>query len=316
MKKLLVTVLLVLALLGGGLASLYRADIPVEELLPLYADEASRFADVDGVRVHYKDEGEGPVLVLLHGFASSLQTWDGWARELRRDFRVVRYDQPGHGLTGPRPDADYRTEAYADFLGRFLDQLGIESCSLAGNSMGGGVAWLFAARESGRVEKLVLVDAAGAPAPESGAPRQGGSAVLSFIEAPVIRRLVPRFSPRFLFERALREVYADDSRVTDELVDRYYALALRKGNRDALMARLRARGEDHRELLQKLRQPTLVMWGEDDLWIPVADAERFHAAVPGSRLVVYPGVGHLPQEEAPERSAADVRAFLLSEDPP
>lgn len=313
MKKLSITVLLVLALLGGVLASFYRPDVPVEELLPRYADEASRFADVDGVKVHYKDEGEGPVLVLLHGFASSLHTWDGWARELRSDFRVVRFDQPGHGLTGPRPDGDYRTEAYADFLGHFLDRLGIERCSLAGNSMGGGVAWLFAAREGERVEKLVLVDAAGAPPPGDGVASGGGSTVLSFIQAPVVRRLVPRFSPRFLFARALHEVYADDTLVTDELVDRYYALARRAGNRDALMGRLRGRGADHPELLQELRQPTLVMWGAEDLWIPVANAERFHAAVPRSEVLVYPDVGHLPQEEAPERTADDARAFLLSD---
>ncbi len=317
MKKLLVALVTLVLFLAVLLAASYRADVPVAELERLYADEASRFVEVDGLeRVHYKDEGEGEILVLLHGFASSLHTWDGWAAELQSDFRVVRLDLPGHGLTGPRPDGDYRTEAFAEFLGHFLDHLGIERCALAGNSMGGAVSWLFAARHEERVSKLVLVDAAGAPpdTTAAGDASGGSSAVMSFIQAPVIRRLVPRITPRFLFKDALLEVYGDDSLVTEELVDRHYQLTLRAGNRDALAARLQNRGEDLSGLVAGIAATTLVLWGSEDRWIPVEHAERFHAALPSSELVVYFGVGHLPQEESPRRSADDVRTFLVGKD--
>jgi pimeloyl-ACP methyl ester carboxylesterase len=315
MKKLLVALVTVVAVVGGLAVAFYRADIPVAELERTYADDASRFAEVDGLRVHYKDEGEGQVLVLLHGFASSLHTWDGWAEELRGDFRVVRLDLPGHGLTDPRLDGDYRSETFAEFLGHFLDHLGIESCVLAGNSMGGEISWLFTARHGERVSKLVLLDATGAPRDPTAADAatKGSSAVLSFIQAPGIRQLVPRITPRFLVKDALREVYGDDSLVTEELVERYYQLTLRAGNRDALVALLQNRGEDLSGLVAGIAAPTLVLWGSEDQWIPVAHAERFHVALPSSELVIYFGVGHLPQEESPLRSADDVRAFLAGE---
>lgn len=316
MRKRILTTAIVLALgFVATLAAFYRADLPLEVLRRDYADEASRFVEVDGMNVHYKDEGTGPTLVLLHGFASSLHTWDGWVSELRPSFRLVRLDLPGHGLTGPNAANDYRTSTYVRFLAHFLDRVGVERCSLAGNSMGGGIAWLFTVRHPERVAALILIDAGGAPRGEDEARRDarghGGSAVMRFIRLPVIDRLVPRFTPRFLFKKALREVYADDSKVTDELIDRYYRLALRAGNRDAIGARLEQSGEDFSHQISSIEQPTLVMWGRQDTWIPVAHAARFDAALKSSELIVYDGVGHLPMEEAPARSAADARDFLV-----
>ena len=316
MKNRLCAAFFVLAVaLAGVLGALFRRDLPLEVLREAYADEASRFVDVGGLEIHYKDEGRGPTIVLLHGFGSSLHTWDGWVDELRADFRLIRLDLPGHGLTGPNAAHDYRTETYVRMLGRFVDRVGVDRFALAGNSMGGGISWLFTARHPERVERLVLIDASGAPrtadAP-SGARHSGGSSVMRFVRLPVIDRLVTRFTPRFLFEKALLEVYADDTLVTGELVDRHYQLALRPGNRAALAARLSSQGGDHRDLIASLRQPTLVMWGRQDTWIPVSHAERFHAALPDSELVIYDDVGHLPMEEAPRRSAAEVRRFLSS----
>lgn len=311
----LIGVVLILALIVAGvLMAFYRAEVPLEHLQDDYTDEASRFAEIEGLNVHYKDEGSGPVLVLLHGFASSLHTWDGWVRELESDFRLIRLDLPGHGLTGPNADHDYRSMTTIAVLDQLLEELGVERFSMAGNSMGGGLSWLYAARHPEKIENLILIDAAGAPyrpgSPTSPLKRGGGSSVMGFIRLPVIKDLVPRITPRFLFKNALLEVYADDSKVTDELVDRHYDLALRAGNRAALTAKLNLVDKDHRDLIPSIEVSTLVMWGREDTWIPVSHAERFHAALPKSELIIYDDVGHLPMEEIPMRSATDARDFL------
>lgn len=325
MRRLLRVVALVTAFLIfigiGVLASFYQGDIPVVELEKIYADEASQFVETNGIRLHYKDEGprDAPVLVLLHGFAASLHTWDGWAAELVGDYRMVRLDLPGHGLTGPRPDNDYSSTAAVELLAAFLDHLGVERFHLGGNSMGGGISWRFATIHPERVDRLILVDAGGAP-PAQGATadsqrpqRQGGSSVMRLIRRPVIRDLAPRLTPRFLYERGLLEVYGDDSKVTDELVDRYFQLSLRSGNRPALMRRLQQAGPPPPyDLIPLIESPTLILWGEDDIWLPVSGGRRFDALMPNSELIVYPGVGHVPMEEIPEQTARDVRAFLAA----
>lgn len=302
---------------AGGVAAFYRPAVPVAELEKEYGDAASRFLELDGLRVHFKDEGRGPVLVLLHGFAASLHTWDGWVAELGDTFRIIRLDLPGYGLTGPSPSGPWGAGEQVAFLDRLVEALGLEHFSLAGNSMGGGIAWRYTSAHPERVERLILIDAAGAPPPEgassSSGSRRGG--VTAIVRLPLLRDLVPRFTPRFLFERALREVYADDAKVTPELVDRYYRLSLREGNREAMMARLEGRDGggkdvDRRELLGQIHIPSLILWGAEDTWIPPGHAERFRAALPAAEVILYPGVGHVPMEEKPEETARDVREFL------
>ncbi len=296
-------------------ATIYERDLSVEELAADYGGPASHFVDLPGATVHYRDQGSGPTLLLLHGFGSSLHTWDGWVAELGDAFRLVRLDLPGFGLTGPfaqrtnhvgaRLPRDYHAERYVELLGAFLDQLDVDRCSIAGNSMGGFFAWRYALHDPARVDRLVLIDAAGYP------DMPGGSTV-KVAEMPVVKDLMTRFTPRFLFARALREAYADDSKITDDLVDRHYRLALRAGNRQALVDRLAVAGDNlQAERIPEVRTPTLVMWGEDDVWIPVRFARRFHQDLPSSVLEIYPGVGHVPMEEAPARTARDARAFLL-----
>ena len=306
MKKLLaraaVAVIVVSILLG---AAAYRRDIPVAELEATYADETSRFLELDGRRVHYKDEGSGPALLLFHGTASSLHTWDGWVAELRDDFRIVRLDLPGFGLTGPEPDDDYSAERRTAVAAALLDHLGIDRASVAGNSLGGYLAWQMALRYPDRVDALVLIDAAGYPSPRP------GTTVLDLGTVPLLRDVLSRMTPRFLIAAAVRESYGDVSKVTPALVERYHRLLLREGNRRALLIGLNAERPDEHEALRSLPQPTLVMWGELDRLISVELAERFHRDLPRSELLVYPDVGHVPMEEIPERSARDAREFLL-----
>ncbi len=305
-------VLRVLAIALGGLlllvivaaASMYRGDIPVEELIGRHGAAPSRFMELEGMRVHYRDEGAGPPLLLVHGTSSSLHTWDEWTRALAGKRRVVRLDLPGFGLTGPAPDRDYRVERYARLLAAFLARLDIARADVAGNSLGGRVAVAFALAHPERVRKLVLIDPAGL----SGVPPP---AIFALAQTPVLNRVLRHLTPRFIVRRNLEEVYGDDARVSDALVDRYHAMVRRSGNRQALIDRLTG-SEDPLldDLLGRLRVPVLIQWGEAVVWIPLANAHRFHRAIAGSEPRVYPGAGHTPMEELPGPTARDADAFL------
>jgi pimeloyl-ACP methyl ester carboxylesterase len=287
------------------LVSQIQGDIPLDVLKGRYAGGASRFLDVGGLQVHYRDEGEGPVLLLLHGTGSSLHTWDGWTEALRDRFRVIRIDMPGFGLTGPNQNDDYRISSYVEFVEAFRKRLGLDTFALAGNSLGGLIAWRYAVAYPAQVSALVLLDPAG---------YRIDRPVLVFRLAliPGLSWLLTRLDPRRLAGKTLRDSYGDPGKITPALVERYRDLALREGNRRAFMLRASVREPGRSADIPKVRAPTLILWGSLDRLIPVEHAERFHRAIPGSALIVYPGVGHLPMEEIPERSAADASRFLLS----
>ncbi len=305
-KVLRITVGSAAAVVLAAMVLLYRPDIPVETLRESYADTVSRFVDLEGMQVHYKDEGSGLPLLLLHGTAASLHTWDGWTSELDDDFRIVRLDFPGFGLTGPDPSGDYSIERRVELTAKFLDLLAIERCSLAGNSLGGYIAWQVAARRPERVEKLILVDPAGYHSEQ----RRG--TVFDLGRIPVLRHVIARLTPRSLVRMGLVQSYGDPSKITPDLVERYYRLLRREGNRQALMGSLSQERSADEGRIRTIRQPTLVIWGSEDRLIPVEHSERFHRDLPDSRLIVYDGIGHVPMEEIPERSAADAREFLLT----
>jgi pimeloyl-ACP methyl ester carboxylesterase len=285
-----------------------RPDLPVETLIKEYGGEPSQFMEIDGVRVHYRDEGEGEVIVLIHGLMASLHTWDGWAGALQGEFRVIRLDLPAFGLTGPIPGGAYSYDDYADFLARFLDRLGVEKCSIAGNSLGGGVAWAFASRYPGRVDKLILVDAAGfSVGNEIGAVAQAAG-------FPLVRSLLRYATPRYVINYFLRQVYGDKTKLTAETVTRYYRLLRREGNREIFFKADRTitayPEEELKRRLASIEAPVLIMWGEKDAWIPLANAFKFQESIPGSRVIVYEGAGHIPMEEIPAETVRDARAFL------
>lgn len=299
--------LLQFAALGLAFSVLYayHGDLEVSELSEKYTNEASRFIAVDGMRVHYRVEGEGPTLLLLHGTNASLHTWEGWVERLRSDYRVVTLDLPGYGLTGPDPEERYSPPEVARFVRHFADLLGLEEFAIGGNSRGGAVAWNYACFYPEKVSALLLIDSAGLPRDEP----------LPFIMRmqglPGIRVLASRLTPRVLVERATREGYGDPSRVSDAIVDRYFDLLLREGNRGAV-ATMMEEGHDWGDpsCLPELDVPTLVQWGELDPWILPGHGRQFEDRIDGARLKIYPGLGHMPMEEAPEPTAADVRSFL------
>lgn len=243
--------------------------------------------------------------MLLHGTSASLHTWEGWTRILAPRRRVISLDLPGFGLTGPFPDDDYTIGHYVRFLAQFLDALRVDRCVLVGNSFGGNVAWHEALLEPRRVTQLILVD--------SGGYAHAGKVPIGFRLArlPLLRGLVEHMLPRSVVESSVRDAYGDPGRVTPGLVDRYYELTLRAGNRRALVERFRQvpSGADA-DRIRGVSVPTLVVWGQDDRIVPVEYAERFHADIAGSRVVILSGLGHVPQEEDPERSIAPVEGFL------
>lgn len=307
----LVGVLLMLTALA---LTLSRApDRAPSTLVARWALPPSDFVEIKGQLVHLRDEGprEDPLpIVLIHGTSASLHTWEGWVKALKGQRRVISFDLPGFGLTGPfagqYEKGNYSGDAYARFMLDLLDALKVDRAVLGGNSLGGEVAWRTAYLAPTRVAALVLVDAAGPPFVPLSMP-------LGFRMAriPGLNRIAEFALPRALVEEGIKDVYGDPSKVTPELVDRYFELTLREGNREALRQRMQhlVAGE-HAERIATLKQPTLILWGGRDKLIPPEIAQQFHRQIAGSQLVLFQDLGHVPQEEDPARSVQPVKAFL------
>jgi pimeloyl-ACP methyl ester carboxylesterase len=297
-------------MLSAVVLALSRApDRSVESLVARWAPPPSAFIDLDGQLVHLRDVGPraDPLpVVLIHGTSASLHTWEGWVRALEPHRRVITFDLPGFGLTGPRTDGDYRGDADARFVIALLDRLQVPRAVLGGNSLGGEVAWRVATLAPERVAQLLLVNASGLPSDLGAVPLGWRIAQL-----PVLSRTMEWFLPRAMVVQGLVQVYADPTRITDTLVDRYFELTLRDGNRRALGERLRQKvwGADAARVAT-VTQPTLVLWGAEDPMIPWSVGQAFAQQIAGSRLVRLDGLGHVPQEEDPVRSFEPVRGFL------
>jgi pimeloyl-ACP methyl ester carboxylesterase len=298
-----------------AIAAAWAPDLPVDDLKMRWARPPSRFIVVNGQQVHLRDEGPSndPVpIILVHGTSSSLHTWQGWAEGLRDQRRVIRFDLPGFGLTGPNRQNDYTIERYVLFVRAVADQLGIDRFVIAGNSLGGEIAWMTAAALPGRVDRLILVDAAAYP-PEAIGLEQHVPIGFRLARMPFVRRLMTLVLPRRVIEDSLRELYGDPSKVTPDLVDLYSDMARRAGNREALVRRFEQGNEGvDLALLRKVKAPTLILWGGKDRLLPPALGERLAREIPHARLMVFPGLGHVPQEEDPQQTLAVVRRFLAS----
>jgi pimeloyl-ACP methyl ester carboxylesterase len=318
MKSILIRSLLLL-LAGAlffaavGVVMTWAPDVPVDELRARWARPPSRFIEVSGMQMHVRDEGphDDPApIVLLHGTSASLHTWDGWAQALREKRRVIRFDLPGFGLTGPHPENDYSIATYVRFVKAVMDQLGVQRFVIGGNSLGGQIAWATAAALPDRVTSLILVNATGYP-PES-FTRQTVPVGFRIAATPGLRLLAQYTLPRGIVERSIRDVYGDPAKVTPELVDLYSAMTLRQGNRKALGRHLEQGYAADITQLKAIKVPTLILWGGLDRVIPPEVGQRFARDVPGAKLVVFDTLGHLPQEEDPARTVAEVRRFLGS----
>jgi len=313
-----------LGLISAVILTGCQTDLPLADLKSHYGAPPSRFLPMDGIEVHWRDEGpnqtartdhtaaseampDAPAILLLHGTGASLHTWDGWAGPLSAQWRVVRLDLPGFGLTGPHPSGDYSPAATVDFLERFVNAADLGRFAIAGNSLGGLVAWRFALRHPDRVTALILIDSAGYPADLSGP----GTVGLRLARTPIVSELM-RWAPvRAGVRNSLEGVYGSPEKVTPDLVDRYSDLLRRPGNRVAMGERARSMSNNTQwEQIQTIRIPTLIQWGGRDEWIPPVQGERFKRDIANSTLIVYPGLGHVPMEEDPQATVADAIAFL------
>jgi pimeloyl-ACP methyl ester carboxylesterase len=294
-----------IVLLAGGAALLYTPDLARVDVESRYLARPSDIRLIDGVAVHVRDSGprDAPVLVLLHGLGASLHTWEPWAKTLDRSYRVVRFDFPGHGLSGAMPDNDYRDPRTHRLLLALLDSLRITRATLAGNSMGGRVAWSFTAEHPERVERLVLVSPDGFASP--------GFAYDKPAEVPAVLGVMRWILPRVMLRANLAPAYADPTRLSDTVVRRYHDLMLAPGNRQALLTRMQQTMlTDPLPRLQRIIVPTLLLWGEQDQMIPVSNAQDYLNAIPQAQLVKLAELGHLPFEEAPDAALVPLRAFL------
>lgn len=302
MKSAIVAVaLLLVALL---LYWLWTPDKPRPGLEADYLATRGDMVEFGGWRLHVRDTGPktGPAVILLHGFGASLHTWEVWAQALAADHRVIRFDLPGSGLSWPDPAGDYSDARSMQLLIALMDRLGVPRASLVGNSIGGRIAWRFAAAHPERVAKLVLVSPDGFASP--------GFAYGKAPNVPFVLKAMRYALPASVLRMNLAPAYADPAVLTDTLATRYHDLMRAPGARDALLARMAQTVlVDPLPLLQTIKAPTLLLWGERDALIPFANSADYLKAIPGSKLVALPGVGHLPQEEAPG-SVEVVREFL------
>jgi len=309
-KKSKYFIYLFIILLTSVIGNSFYSDISVEDLKNEFTNEHSQFIEIDEVNVHYRDEGEGFPIVLIHGTAASLHTWDAWTDELKKTNRVIRMDLPAFGITGPNKNADYSIEAYTTFLHSFLEKLKLEKFHLAGNSLGGNIAWNYTADYPSKVEKLILVDASGLPTNKS------QPAIFKMAKTPILNSLFLYITPRFLIKKNIEEVYEDDSKITDELINRYHKMALRVGNRKAFIDRAKTDfkldTQVNLEKLKSIQTPTLLIWGAKDLWIPIANGIRMNEILVNSKLEVLENSGHVPMEENPRESLKLMNDFLFT----
>lgn len=270
-----------------------------------YAHAGTDYRTVGGTTLRVRDTGPAaaPAVILLHGFGSSLETWEPWAEALSLEFRVVRFDFPGAGLSATDPQQDYGDARSVELLQRLMSQLGLAQAAVVGNSLGGRIAWRFAAEFPACVSKLVLISPDGFASPgfDYGMPPK----------VPGILKLMKYFLPKAMLRANLAAAYGDRARLGDSLVDRYYELLLATGNRDAMIARMRQTIlEDPAPTLCRIQTPALLMWGERDKMIPFSNAADYLRYLPQAQLVSFPNLGHVPHEEAPAESLEPLLRFL------
>ena len=291
--------------LAAVVLALWTPDMSASELDERYAKPSLKVIEVDGLNIHYQDTGPkgAPVLLLLHGFGSSLQTWDEWAAQLEKHYRVIRLDLPGFGLTGPSPVNDYSEEKDVATLTHFVDKLGIDELSVIGHSMGGKMAWTFAADQGPRVKALVLMAPDGYPQAEAIGTKP--------YAMPAVMGLMKFFLPKYLVRKSLEPAFFDATALDDRLVERYYDMLRAPGVRGAILERgQQTIYTDPVPRLKKITAPTLLLWGQDDLMIPSSNAQSYAGVLADAQTVLLHNLGHLLQEEQSQLGLAQVTQFL------
>lgn len=303
----IVSGLIALSLLSGC-ATLGMKSIPAEDLEKKYGDAFSKFVKVGDVNVFYRDQGTGPVLLLLHGVCSSSLTWDGWVKELGDKYRIIRMDVPAFGITGPVKKELYERDNAVKFLDDFVNAVGLDRFFLVGNSLGGYISWNYALDHPERVEKLIVID------PLS--YNQKIPWILRFASNPFVSPLGQYMMPKFIIDKSVSQVYGDKSKVTDKVRETYFDMAMREGNKGSYIMvfkifKEKVKKEVISRGISEIKTPTLVMWGTKDEWIPFQYYDSWKNDLPAAKYISYEGAGHIPMEEIPEITARDAHAFLM-----
>lgn len=293
------------AILAVVMHGLWTPDLERAELEKRYAASSTQTIELDGLKVHYKETGPqgAPALLLLHGFGSSLQAWDDWSVKLEQKYRVIRLDLPGFGLTGASPDQDYSEEKDLAILTHFANKLGLDKFSVIGHSMGGKMAWSLAAAQPDRVQALVLMAPDGFPETKDIGTKP--------YEVPAIMGLIKYVLPKYLVRKSIEPAFAEADALNDALVNRYFDMLRAPGVRGAILERSNQTiYTDPVPRLKAIKAPTLLIWGEQDQMIPSTNAQSYANVLSNSTTVLVPKLGHLLQEEQPEKGLAVVMEFL------
>ncbi|MEH0156660.1 alpha/beta hydrolase [Limibacter armeniacum] len=275
-------------------------------LLMKYTNDSSRFLTIEGNLIHYQIDGpeDGYPLVMLHGSFSSLHTFDSWTEILKDTFRIYRFDLPGLGLTGAIQSQDYSIKNLMRYLDIFLSRMNIHTCCLIGSSLGGWIAWEYALLCPSKVKQLVLISPAGF------IDRESIPLPFRMARTPFIHHIIKYAINRSMLESFVKEVFYNQNKITNELVDRYFDLFSKEGSAEAFYIFVNQNFHENTRFLKNILCPTLIIWGKEDKWIPVKNAHKFHHLIPNNHLVIYDFAGHIPMEEIPEETAEDLLEFL------
>jgi pimeloyl-ACP methyl ester carboxylesterase len=287
-----------------------ESDLSMDELKPKYVNAESEFMPLMGMNVHFRDEGnptDSLPILLIHGMSSSLHTFDSVTVDLKKNHRVISVDLPAFGLTGPNPENAYSLDYYAQFLEAFREKLQVEKWSLAGNSLGGAIAWNYAVNFPNRVHRLILIDAAGYPK-----LNEKGSIGFKIASTPIINNLMLYVTPKSLVRESLLSIYYNPKMVTDAQVERFHDVAIREGNRAALLSIFKNGFKADYQKIKFVQAPTLILWGEKDNLIDVGNVLSFQKDIKNSKAVIFPKVGHVPMEEIPHEVSKEINQFLFN----
>jgi pimeloyl-ACP methyl ester carboxylesterase len=298
-----------------GYFVLKRDDIPYASLASRYENANSHYVDLPGgIHMHYRDEGAHPggaTLLLVHGYAASVQTWESWVHELGDQYRIISIDLPGHGLTSAPAGYLPTISNYVDAIHAFAASQHLDHFVIAGNSMGGNIAWHYALAHPEELNALVLVDAGGW-AHES---TDREPIIFNLLRNPIIAPILRGLDNTRLTREGLQKAFVNQNLINDAMVSRYADLARAPGHRDILVQIMLNRPASDfasPERLSAIHTPTLIIQGDHDNLIAPSSAQHFKEAIPDSQLVMLPNVGHVPQEEAPAASAMAVHEFLYA----
>ncbi len=300
----IVTILLA----GAFLLSSCDSDIPVAQLKAKYQKVNSAFIDIDGVSVHYIMDGrmdDSLPIVFIHGTSASLHTWDTLSSLLKTNKKIIRLDLPAFGLTGPNRLNQYSFNFYNQFLDEFLLKLNVTKCIVAGNSLGGSIAWNYAIASPNKVKQLILLDASGYPKKD-----EKGSLGFKLAGIPVLNQALKHISPISLIRKSLEDAFYNKSLVTEQMVHQYHDMLLREGNRAAVLELFQHPMKADATKIKMITQPTLIIWGKEDQLISYKNAALFKQDIRNSQMLVLDKVGHIPMEEAPKQVAAAILEFI------